>query len=84
MGSLDGLCRNINGCVKTKRARYHVNIIINGFGNSNNTDLQVPFGYGIRYFGGSHEGSITTDHKKDADVYPFQAVDNLVNRLGSP
>ena len=71
------LGRQIHRRIEPKGPGYQMNIVVDGLGNAPHTDFLISF----ENCSGCHEGPVSTDHKKDADVHPFQAVDNHFNGL---
>ena len=60
-----------------------MDVVIDGLGDADDRDLQIPFANGLVDQLGSQHGSVTADHEQDVDVHTFEGVDDFLGRLGA-
>ncbi len=81
---LDGKGGDVHGRIESKRTGHQINVIVDGLGDANDTDLQAPFGDAVCDFGRGFQSSVSADHEQHPDILTFEAVDDFIDGLGSP
>src|SRR6056297_107768 len=72
---LDGLGGYPDRGVKTKGSGNQMNIVVNGFGNADDTDVEPAVGNFLGNTGGRHQGAVAAHHKQHADIGALQGID---------
>ncbi len=79
MHGIDGLCRPLDGGLKSERAVDELEVVVDGLGNSDDCDLEAVLSNLVRYVQGSALGSVTADDVHLVDSQLLDGIDDFLD-----